>query len=216
MRNEEKYPRWGQAQRIRRLRVEEERRERARIEYERQRDAYNNSPKGMFERQVREAVQQVSKTEDEAFAKMFQALKELREQTIELIAQLVATEKEKFGYVRTAVIRLALDQTDIAVQKIKKMSEMPEYQKRLSKGAYTDYEKLFNALIDTVDVGFAMFAPIKSLIRKSIKFNRLNDEVKDYVFDHIVSLGLVDDEEFIEQYYSAFKYQIENGTSISD
>lgn len=204
----QRNPRWEKFKEVRKAKQNSEAIQRARISYLEQREAYNNSQQAKLQESVRNSVQKVSKAEDDAYNIIFQAVKNLREETVELIKSVVIEEKEEMGFISPAMMEYALNKTDIAINKIKQVCELAEYQKRLTKGNYDDYEKLFNTLMDEVDVGFAIFAPIKSVARKRIKYSKLQEEVKDYVFERFAVLGLTENEEFMKYYYSAFENQV--------
>ena len=209
-----KYPEFEKANRIREVRAGIERTEKYRQQYEQDKIAYMKSEEGQFQQSLSAIVQPASKAEEEAYKMIFNAIKTLRIESVELISKCVADEKEKLGYVRPKTMQEVLTKMEVALLKIKKVCEMPQYQKRLTQGCYTEYEKLFNDLIDKVDVGFAIFAPIKPVARKTVKFKALKEEVKDIVYAHCVALGLDKNEEFMAKHEAEFANQIQNGYGI--
>ena len=185
--------------------------------YEEQRDSYKSSPEGQFEQKVRFATQNASKSEMAAYQSIVKATVDLKEETIELIKQYLEEHSngQEIKDLRGQDIKECLKKCDLAVAKLKNMCDNHIYKENKTYGIYSEYEKMFNYLIDKVNIRFAFFAPELSLRRKSIKYSKMTTGERYVMYGLLKQMGITDMEGFEESYGDIFKANTkENGLNF--
>ena len=186
-----------------------------RKECEKQKAMIESSKQGIYDKAVRKAVQKVSEQEQSLYYSLVATMESLRKEIVELIKASLEEENENISKVDTETIRSVFKQSYWAVSKLQKMCEYEIFKSYHQQPRPTEYDKLFMDLIDTVDVRFALFATKRSLNRKTIKFHRLPDELKDEMFNRLEEFGLTQREDYVVAHVEAFKNQIkETGYSV--
>ena len=179
-----------------------------RDEYEAERDAYKASKKGQFEQEIRTAIQAITREEDRSLNIYLKAMDQLKESIFDLIKKYLLDKNETVEDASLEDIEAALSYTSIAIGKLKKMCNSEQYKEHLIAGYLNEYEKLFKKLVDKLDVRFALYAPKRSLSRKTIRFHKMPEELKDRLFDYLEKMGLLNDMEYLEAYAEVFENQI--------
>lgn len=187
-----------------------------RIEYEAQREAYLNSPRGKFDQEVRAVTQKASNTEELAYETFIKAISVLKVETLELIVKCLEehAEGEEIKNLDVKHVKFALEKCNMALVKLKGLCENEIYIKHKNVGIYSEYDRLFNTLMDKVNIRFAFFAPALSLSRKSIRFSKMSTAERNAMFKHLKSLGLTENEEYMQAYYDVFEQQIEQEEAV--
>lgn len=185
-----------------------------RDEYMQHKAAYESSEAGLIYNRFRACVQKESQTEDEAFEMIHRSIITLREEVFDIIAEIAEIKKEEMEMLDVQTLQFIIKQAGLALEKIQMFSESAETKRRLGKRwLYSEYERLFNDLIDNVDSGFAMFAPKKSLARKSMKFNGISEEVEMAIYKRAKDFGLTEDDNYIKTYARFFKRAMDEDLS---
>lgn len=178
--------------------------EKRRRKYLEDRNAEKQTPKGQYTAKMRLITQQASTFEDDIATQYVQATEQLKNKIIELLQEKLAEEAEK-GEISFERFKDILAQSKPAFEKLRIMCSHPLYISKKVDKRYTHYERLFNILMDEVDVRFALFAPQKSLTRKGIKFDLLPENLKKQMFNRISEMGLFENDSYAKAYCGKFK-----------
>lgn len=182
-----------------------------RIQYEMERDAYKSSQQGLFEQEVRTVVQKASKAEDEAYSRLLVDIQILRDSTFSLIEKYLQMNECEIKDLPFESLEEVLNQCYRAINKLKLMCSSEQYVLRQTNPRHpSEYEKLFSMLIEKLDIRFALFAPKRCVSGKTIKLNRLPDNLKDKMFARLEEFGLTENEEYLQAHAITFKKQIKN------
>ena len=198
---------------INKRKVSNDRRERLRIEYLAEKEQRENQPDEKYSNKVRLVVQAATKRDDEAYKALIASMQILMDDTIAIIVEKLKEYEDDIRDVPDEIIKKVLDDTALAIKRLQKDCADPKYVARLNPSHPSIYEKLFIQLIDKVDVRFALYAPQRSLIKTSYRFERLSKENKEILFNRLVEFGLFNNETYLERYSYAFSEQLKDNNA---
>ena len=180
---------------------------RRREEYEEQRDSFKSSPEGQFEQKVRNVTQNATNAEMAAYQKFVDATISLKEEIIELIKEYLQEHSngQEIKDLKGQDIKECLRRCSVALNKLQILCDGDIYKENKTHGIYSEYEKMFNHLIDKVNIRFAFFAPELSLRRKSIKYSKMTTSERFVMYERLQELGITEMEGFEEAYGEVFE-----------
>lgn len=167
------------------------------------------SPQCILTNKIRDIMKEASAEEAKAQAILVSASRKMKEDMIAFFEAEIELVDGKRHTATMDQIEYLIENCHAAFDKFEMLAEQTK-ESRTSN--FTDYEAMFNYLIEKVDVKFAFFAPAICLTRSKIKYDKLDRELKTAMFERIKDLGLAADEKFMENYGNVFKKQPEEKT----
>lgn len=167
-----------------------------------------SQPREIYRTSVRQISQKASKKVDE----ISQSYMGVVSQLIDDIYDVVKTKFESLEEVSFEELTDVLEITTRAISTLESLTENPLFKPK--KDGLTPIEKLYNKLIDDLDVRFTLIAPERCVMRRDIRYKTLPEDMKDMMFERLKDLGYWNDYKNVDKYYLSFKNQFDNQNEI--
>lgn len=157
-----------------------------------ERREYDNSPKGKKEIAIRESNQRATAKKDEAFDMIRDAAKVLRNETFELVKQVLFDENGNKKELTKEEFFTITKYFDMSFTNLKTLCGIVGHAENRS----SEYEKLMFDLMDQLDIRFALIAPSRSLTLSKVSFSGMPEDCIEDAIKHFKELGLTNSYDF--------------------